>query len=67
MELSNEDIVTNLLLKKEILTLQDTSVKPKTATVYNTNPNYDLTHYLKSKEQRIKKINSKYLFVGIDS
>jgi len=66
MELSNEDIVTNLLLKKEILTRLDLPIKSKANLNCYTNPNYDLSQFLKSKNNQIKKLNEKYLFVGLN-
>lgn len=65
MENSNEDIVTDILTKREILKKQDSPEVFENA-VYASNPQYDLSLYIKHKKEEpreISRFGNKYLFV----
>ena len=58
MELTSEDIVTNILTNREILKRNDSL-----ESQYSTNPNYDLTNYLNTKKPEPSRFGAKYIFV----
>ena len=62
MELSQEDIVTNLLSKREIIRInfKDDISNEK---MLSTNPIYDLTLFLKTAGPEPSRWGSKYIFV----
>ena len=68
MKLASEDIVTKLLINREIIKWQDAPEVFDKIPQYNNGSNYDLTEFLNSqpiekqpKEQ--KRFGDKYLFV----
>ncbi len=62
-ELSNEDIVTKILSDREILMRQDAPDVFERGAKYSTNPNYNLSDYLKKPRREISRFGEKYLFV----
>ena len=62
MELSNEDKVTKLLSTGEILKT-DGSAKHKVRLLFKSNPKYDLTDFLNTKENTPSRFGKKYIFV----
>ena len=65
MGLSNEDIVTNILSKREILKKQEVSADSSDGK-YSTNPiEYDLSLYIKTRKNRPEpgRFGSRYIFV----
>ena len=56
MELTSEQIVTNLLIKKEI-------INPNSKTGLVTNPAYDLGEFLSDFKQEPSPYEGKYLFI----
>ena len=65
MSLSSEDVVTDILTKREIIKRQD-SPDAFDNSVYASNPQYDLSLYIKHKKKEPKEIGRfgiKYLFV----
>lgn len=59
-DLSNEDIVTDILVNREILKRSDA---PDRNGLYTTNPNYDLTNYLNTNKYTPSRFGPKYIFV----
>ena len=59
MNLSQEDIVTRLLSKREILRRKNY----EESVMYSINPRYDLTHYLKTAKPEPSRWGEKYVFV----
>ena len=60
---SNEEIVTKLLSDREILTRQDIPYLFDGVRTYDTNPNYDLSEYLKKPQRELSRFGPKYIFV----
>lgn len=63
MELSNEQAVTKILSNHEILERDYVEEMFEGAKIYQTNPKYDLTHYLNTTKTQPKRFDEKYLFV----
>ena len=62
MDLSNEDAVTNILSNREILKRQD-APEVFEGKQYSTNPNYDLTLYMKTAKPEPGRFGPRYIFV----
>jgi hypothetical protein len=62
MEQTNEDIVTKLLSNHEILQRDYVEEMFDGKKTYETNPEYDLSHFLKTNKPE-PKYTDKYLFV----
>ena len=62
-ELSNEDLVTKILSDREILMRADAPDVFESGAKYATNPNYNLSDYLKNPKREISRYGEKYLFV----
>lgn len=62
MELSNEDIVTGILINREILKCQE-SPEIFEAVNYSSSPRYDLSLYMKNAEPEKSRFGEKYVFV----
>ena len=63
MEQTNEEIVTKILSNSEILKRQDAPEVFESKRSYSTNPNYDLSLYMREEQIRRNCVKSKYLFV----
>ena len=63
MDLSNEEMVTELLTNREILKRQDAPEVFEDGIKYSTNPKYDLSNYLASNKPKSGRFGDKYLFV----
>jgi len=61
MNLTNEDIVTDILVNKEILKRDEPAVNNRLQ--YAANPKYDLTRYLNTKNPEPSRFGAKYIFV----
>ena len=63
MELTQEQVVTKLLSNSEILERDYVEEMFEGTKTYQTNPKYDLTHYLNTTKAQPKRFDEKYLFV----
>ena len=63
MSLTNEDIVTDILINREILKRDESAELLSGRHHYSTNPKYDLTRYLSTKNPEPSRFGAKYIFV----
>ncbi len=63
MGLTSEDVVTDILINREILKREDSPDIYDNKSQYSTNPNYDLTRYLNNKKPEPSRFGAKYIFV----
>ena len=59
MKLSQEDIVTRILSRNEIIDINSVNVHK----TFATNPLYDLSHYLENVKPEPSRWGDKYMFV----
>ena len=65
MDNYSENVVTDMLVRNEIIRRQDSPEVFKSGAKYSANPNYDLTSYLSAPNKKVSKFGSRYKFVGV--
>ena len=65
MDNYSENVVTDMLVKNEIIRRQDSPDAFESGSKYSTNPKYDLTSYLSTSNKKVSKFGSRYKFVGV--